>query len=356
MTTGVVGDELRVKARLTTDRISSGLDSHLIPIVGQVVRIIKDISGMAERMSVNDLAETINSEPTTMGRIVSIAGTVGYNSSGAEIKSIHHAISLIGFERVRTLAISILLFEHAQSEHTAKANRELAGCAFVSGLVAAEMARRVMFLDPEFVFICGALRGYGRILAATFMPREYALATASGSEGNPDESFKSVFGLGPLELGRQVLGRMQLPKLILNSFIGLPPSARKRSVANPTVSLIAAADFGWRTAELLQSPGLTSDNFDVRIEELSREYDPAFFVSGTDARALLERIVGVLKAFRFRANAYVGSVALFRHLEYLASEHRLSPHSEAAFRPVIAAPAARLHSAPQTETIGEFEI
>jgi HD-like signal output (HDOD) protein len=356
MTTAVVSDEPRAKAKLTIDRISSGLDNHLIPVVGQVVRIIKDISGRADRMSVNDLAETISSEPTTMGRIISIAGSVGYNSTGAEIKSVHHAISLIGFDRVRSLAISILLFEHSQSDRTTRANRELAGGAFVSGLIAAEMGQRVMLIDPELAFICGALRGYGRILAATFLPKEYAESLEPGWQDRPDESFKSVFGVAPLELGRQVMARLQLPKFILNSFVTLPASARKRSASNATVSLIAAADFGWRTAELLQHPGLTCDNFDIRLEEMSREYDPAFLVSREGARELLHRIVAVLDAFRFRANSYVGSVVLFRRLEQLASEQRLAPQPETVFRPVISAAVARPRTAAEEGTIGEFEI
>jgi HD-like signal output (HDOD) protein len=107
-------------------RVSAGLESCQAPMIGQILRIIKDISGRADSMSVNDLVEFISSEPTTMGKVVSIASSMGYNSSGVEISSIHHAVSFIGFDRVRTLAISILLLEGVQSEFTAEANRELA--------------------------------------------------------------------------------------------------------------------------------------------------------------------------------------------------------------------------------------
>jgi hypothetical protein len=348
-------DELREKAKVTLARVHAGLDSRVVPMVGQVVRIIRDISGKADRMSVNDLAESINSEPTTMGRIVSMAGSVGFNSHGAEIKSIHHAISLIGFDRVRSLAISILLFEHAQSDHTAAANRELAGAAFVGGLVSSEMARRLMMVDPELAFICGALRGYGRMLAATFMPVEYARAAQAAVPENPDAAFKAVFGLAPLDLARQLLGGMQMPRPITNTFVSLSTLTRRKAAGNATTALIAAAEFGLRTAELLQSPGLTVDGFEIRMEHLSREYDAPFLLTRSGARDLLQHLVDVLECFRFRAGSYVGSVQLFRRMERLITERPLPAASD--FRPVApAVPAPLAPPPPAKPEVGEFDI
>ena len=175
-------DEAKEKGKLTYSQICAGMESRQVPMVSQILRIINDISGRAESLSVNDLAEFIGSEPTTLGRIISIASSVGYNSSGMEITSVHHAISVIGFDRIRTLAVSILLFESAQSEGMAATNRELAGEALVSGLMAAEVCRRGVSADPEVAFICGVMREYGRMLAATFLPKEYAEAMRLGSQ------------------------------------------------------------------------------------------------------------------------------------------------------------------------------
>jgi HD-like signal output (HDOD) protein len=351
----VENDEVRARAKLTVGHIHAGLESQSMPVVSQVIRIIRDISGKAERMSVNDLVEFISGEPTTMGRIVTIAGSVGYNSNGIEISSLHHAVSLIGFDRVRTLAISILLLEGTQSAFATEVNRELAGSAFVSGLVAAELGRRLLPLDPELCFICGALRGYGRILAATYMPKEYAEAVQLSARQGPDEAFKTVFGLSPLELGRQLLAGMQLPKLILGSFVNLSPQIRRQAADRPTTALIAATELGLRVAELLQTPGLTSHSYEFRIELLSRDYDSAFFISRSASRELLHHIVAVLESFRSRAGSYVGSVALFRKLRYLASEHHI-PAPAAAFDPAPPSVVPRVIHALAEKDPGYFEI
>ena len=337
MTVAAPTDSAVALAQLTVGRVSAGMDAHRVPMVGQILRIIRDLSGKSERLSVGDLVEFINGEPTIIGRIVTIASSVGYNAGGIEINSIHHAISLIGFDRVRTLAISILLLEGAHSESAAEANRELAGVSLISGLVAAEMCRRGVASDPELAFICGALRNYGRMLAATFLPEEYSGTVPSGRPG-AEASFSAVFGLSSLELGRQVMAGLLLPKSILNTLVLLSPQDRRNCSSTATSALTGAADFGLRVAELLQSPEVNHDNFERRIEALSREYDVDFYLARPEARALVHELVGVLECFRYRAGSYVGSVAMFRRLESLAAEHVLPTPVETPVRAVVPRP------------------
>jgi HD-like signal output (HDOD) protein len=283
-------------------------------MISQILRIIKDLSSKPESLSVNDLVDFISSEPSTMGRVVSIANTLGFNTHGVEIVSIHHAVSLIGFNRVRTLAISVLLLEGTQSKFTAEANRDLAGAALVSGLVAAEVCRMGVGADPELAFICGALRGYGRMLAATFLPAEYAEAAKIAGREGYERSFEMIFGLSALELGREVLLEMKVPSPILHSFEKASRSARANEAANSAATVVSVADFGLRTAELLQAPDLTNANFESRLAALSVLYDFPFKLLRSDVVQLLQHIVGVLDCFRYQAGTYIGSVLIFRRI------------------------------------------
>ncbi len=352
VTANAATDSTATLAQQTVGRINAGMDENRVPMVGQILRIIRDISGKSERMSVGDLVEFINGDPTIMGRIVSIASSVGYNTRGVEINSIHHAISLIGFDQVRTLAISLLLLEGAHSESVAKSNRELAGMSLISGLVAAEICRRRGGSDPDLAFICGALRNYGRMLAATFLPEEYATVLTSDQPGAV-ESFQSVFGLTPIELGRDIMTSRLLPKSILNTLVGLSAMDRRHCCTTATGVLTGVADFGVRFAELLQTQDLNRGNFERRIEGLSREYDVDFYLTRPEARELLNSLVGVLTCFRFRAGSYVGTVALFRRLENLAAERVLSAAVELEARPVVPKPVL---VAPPVETADGYEI
>jgi HD-like signal output (HDOD) protein len=312
------------------------MDSQLVPMIGQILRIIRDISGKSDRMSVGDLEEFINGEPTVMGRILVIAGSIGYNATGLEITSLHQAISLVGFERVRTLAISILLLESAHSEAATKINRELAGTSLIGGLVASEMCRRGVSSEAELAFICGALRNYGRMLAATFLPKEYGGMSASSGKGraSQDELFASIFGLTSLELGQRIMTNLQLPKPILNTMVQLSPLDRRHCSGTATSALSGAADFGVRFAELLQIAELDHYTFEHRAESLSREYDVDFHLTRDDVRDLLHYLLSVLEGFRYRAGAYVGTVAMFRRLERLAGGRVLTPALGAEIEPM----------------------
>jgi hypothetical protein len=337
-------------AQLTVGRINSGMDAKRLPMVGQILRIIGDISGNSERMSVGDLVEFINAEPTIVGRIVTIASSVSYNAGNIEINSIHHAVSLIGFDQVRTLAVSILLLEGAHSQGVAETNRDLAAASLISGLAAAEICRRRAASDPDLAFICGALRNYGRMLAATFIPDEYATILPSGRPG-AEESFRSVFGLTPLELGREVMTGRLLPKSILNTLVGQYPLDRRHCCVTATGTLTGAADFGQRFAELVQGADLSCGNFERQIEGLSREYDDDFRLSRPDVRELVEQLVSVLACFRCRAGSYAGSVSMFRRLESLTAERVLPVAVEMAARPVVPRPPAPLVESAETYEI-----
>jgi HD-like signal output (HDOD) protein len=315
-------EELKEKAQVTVGQVFSGLQTRQAPIVGRIVRIIRDASGQADRMSVGDLVEFVSGEPTTTSRIIAIAATLGYNSGGMEISTIHQAVSLIGFERVRTLAISILLIQDAQSTGVADINRELAGLSLVSGLMASEMAQKFPLLDPDLAFVCGALRNYGRMLAATFLPNEYAQTIRNGQAGR-DEDFKQQFGLSPLDLGRSILMGLNLPRNILNSLVVASEQALRRGSNNPTIALIAVADFSLRLSELIQDPELTLADFDSRREMLNSRFDGLLHLSREAAKDLLNAVSIKLEAFTSGGGFAIRSIALFRRLDCLALEREL---------------------------------
>jgi len=328
---------LTEQGREVVRRVCREIATTLVPMISQLLRVIKDLSNKPESMSVNDLVEFISSEPTTMGRVISIANTLGFNTRGVEIVSIHHAVSIIGFNRVRTLAISFLLLEGAQSKYTVEANRELAGAALISGLVASEMCRLGVPADADLAFICGALRGYGRMLAATFLPAEYSQAVNLSAREGFDRSFELIFGLSSLDLGREVLLEMKVPSAIMKTFEKISPHSR-HDPTNPTGSLLATADFGLRTAELLQAPDLTSDNFEPRLVALSCGYDFPIKLERPDARQLLHHIVAVLECFRYQAGSYLNTVVIFKRVHCLAAESPLPPPYGMQFK---AAPAPK---------------
>src|SRR5260221_5639515 len=334
------------KAAQTLNRVREGMESHQqLPLVSQLVRLIKEISGEAEKMSIHDLVAAISAEPTTLARVMSAASTMVYNPGGDEIASVHAAVVAIGFEQVRRLAISILLLETAQSEFSAEANRELAGTALLSGLVADELARGSVPVDPDLAFICAVLRSYGRMLVATFMPEQYAALVSQNSEYEGDESFRSMFGLLPVDLGHEILASQQLPPNVLDSLVHPDEQTRKESVQSRSSALVLAAEFSLRFSETLQTPDLTNENFLSRLEELGREYGTAFALVEPELKDLLSRVNVRLSTFNAQAGHSIDSVVAFRRLYCLANSRPIPPVFKAKGKTSRPAPVSANHSA-----------
>ena len=111
-------ESLAAKADRTLACVRQGIESGQVPMVSELIRIIREISAKADTLSIGELAEYIDREPSTMARIVAIANSLGYNPAGVQMTSVHQAIVAVGFERLRNLAISLLLLDQAQSPFT----------------------------------------------------------------------------------------------------------------------------------------------------------------------------------------------------------------------------------------------
>lgn len=330
--------ESKERAGATLAKVKAGVESGRAPLITQIVQVVRDLSGKADKMSVNDLAETISRDSTTMTRIISIAGSLGYNPNGNEITSIHQAIGQIGFERIRVLAVSLLLLGTSEQKNTSDANREIGGLALSSGLFAAEMCRRGVPVNPDLAFLCSALRSYGRMLMATFMSEDYSRAIEMAKHGTSDMAFQATFGLSPLDLGRELLASMSLPPIILNSLKLLSPEIAKQVEASPSATLISVAEFGLRVAEAISAPDLSADNFNSRIESIGEEYGDSFKLTKESVKTLVQNVSIEVESFTARAGASRDSVVILQRIDALAEGRPLPPPF--IFKPAAPKPAA----------------
>lgn len=321
----IQGESRTTLAASTLARIKAGIDEGQTPVISQVVQLIREMSEKAEDMSVQDLASIVSQDPTTMNRILSISATMGYNPTGAEITSILQAISLIGFERIRNLAISVLLLQNVEQQNNLETNRELAGLSLTSGLIASELCAKSRAAEPDLAFLCGALRSYGRMLMSTFMADEFAQACDAITSGTTsDEAYRQRFGLTPLDLGKALLTGMQLPPMILKTMQEIPDATRARLAESPTGSLMLAAELGLKLADALASQPLEPETFAKRLSEITQGYPDAFKLTSKDIGEIFIEASSKMNTFRRTGREATGRVILFERLECLA-EGRMPP-------------------------------
>jgi len=287
MDSGAEHDSL---AKRTVQRIQSALEKGQIVGMPEVVRLIQELSTKAFSITTNGLAEIIEQDVAVTAKVIASANTMGYNPSGMPVNTVSQSIQIIGFERVRNLAMSMLLAENASQPFTAPEQREVASFALSSGLFAQSLMED-RDGDPEHAFVCASLCSYGRLLITTFMIDEYRRAIDLALDKGEDAAFREVFGLTPLELSFTLLQNAHLPRNILRTIQKLPTSLINASVLRPDDEMIVLSDFSVRVCELAMDVSLDAGRFKTQAGELSRLYGASFMmdeakIQGAFAKAL----------------------------------------------------------------------
>jgi HD-like signal output (HDOD) protein len=264
--------EQAARATQTIGRVQEALRQGETAAITQVIELIETITAQSETISVAALSEVIARDLTTMFKVIRMANTLAFNPEGSPVTTISQAIQVVGFEKIRTLAVSLLLLENAERGANSEESRGVAAVALASGLVAQTLASRVPACDSEQAFVCAALRSYGKLLLTTFMLNEYRQAEARSEQVSVEIAYREVFGLTPEELGLQLLTQVQLPVAILDRLRseGLPPSRQQEVGPNEAVTL--TSELGMRICELIASPSTDATNLESQVINLARKY------------------------------------------------------------------------------------
>lgn len=286
-------------ANQTLQRVREALEKGEVAGVPEVIRLIQELSAKAFSITIKELADLISRDVAVTAKVISAANTVGYNPWAIPISTVSQAIQVIGFERVRNLAISLLLAENAERTHSEE-QREAAAMALQSGFLAQELANLTdQAMNAEQAFICASLRNYGKLIMTTFLLDDYRRARGLEAEMGIDAAFREVFGLTPLELGLSLLTSRNLPEAILSALQDVP-SERVDSVAKATnhFSYLALADFSVRLTELAVDPKLNVVEFERASTDLARRYHKWIPVPSLQIDEILERTEGMLNNLR----------------------------------------------------------
>ena len=262
-------------AARTLDRASAALRDGACASLPEVVKLLGALSADTVEVGVSEMADLIQQDPTILAKVISVANTLYYNPTCTPVSTVTQAIHVIGYTRIRTLAMSLMLAEHASRSRNPEEQREAAAMALTAGCIAQSVAEGRMFLDAEQAFICACLRNFGRIVMTTYMAEDYreAKALSHSHDGHDDDAFRSVFGLTPLELGRELLKSANLPEALLNAVRELPQDKLAILDKTPETQMMVIADYAARFASLTLDGTLTAEEFQTQARALASRYE-----------------------------------------------------------------------------------
>ncbi len=173
---------------------------------------------------VDAAAKLIQAEPLLAARVIAIANSVVYNRSGREITDIRTAITRLGFQTVRSLAMVLVTRQMAGNalsrEQQDMADQLWEHTAHVASL-AQVIARRVTHQDPEAAMFAGIIHEVGGF---------FLISCAHEFPTLLENDFSEWIEYGEVEIGRAVLKVLAVPKSIetaieiyWDGFLTMPP-------------------------------------------------------------------------------------------------------------------------------------
>lgn len=238
----------------------------------EIVQLVHTLSQKSMDISVYELAELVKKDAGVLAKTLMVANGFGYNPNGIRVESAMEAIQVIGFERVRTLAMSLLLVEQTNRGRSPDEQREAAAHALCSGFIAQSVAQAQGTVPSEHAYVCGALRHFGRIVMTSFMTEEYRRARGLTDVLPEDTAFREIFGLTPLELGHELLRAEQLPEEILSALRECDPESIAASSVTPEQRMLVTADFSMQLCELIFKAGIDASTFAAQAATLAGRF------------------------------------------------------------------------------------
>jgi eukaryotic-like serine/threonine-protein kinase len=197
------------------------------PAMAKTVGLISSLTS-SEATSSGSLADTILQDYGLTQKVLRLVNTVAF-AQYDEVTTITRAVLLMGFERIRSVATSLILFEHLQKQARTGPLVDALNMSFYSAILGRNIADNSGVADTEEAFICALFHRLGRLLVAFYLPEDYE-AIRSVEENQQDAKAREVLGLTFQEMGMAVAAELGLPEKLSDSMIRVPGSDSRRTL------------------------------------------------------------------------------------------------------------------------------
>jgi len=226
------------------------------PALSESVGAINRITA-SENQNLSELSNTILKDFSLTNKILRMVNSVHYRQAGGgSISTVSRAVVVLGLDAVRSIAITVMLFEHLQNKDNADQLKEEFLRANLAGVLAKDIGGKSTARgDVEQAFICSMFHNLGRLLSQYYFPEESAEIRRLAQQKNcaDDVAALQVLGLSFEDLGVGIAQSWGFPRLIVNSMRKLPVGSIRRptnaedrlrvlaALSNELCSLVAAA-------------------------------------------------------------------------------------------------------------------
>jgi HD-like signal output (HDOD) protein len=237
-----------------------------------------------EGATLNLLTNIILKNISLTTRVLRVANSIHYNPRGRPILSVSRAVTLMGWDAIKNLAASVLVFEHFRNQSDKL--KEMVLLMMLTANHARQIAIRSGLRGVEEAYLCGLFRNLGELVVACYLPDEYARILEETRRNHREaEACEQTLKFRYEDLGKAMARQWNLPETVASCMDNpdtlLPRSdlERLRIISSFSHALSAAV---YQENRLECEGALTA---------LLKRYGPSLPVKQSEIPAILESAV-----------------------------------------------------------------
>lgn len=212
------------------------------PALSDSVSAINKLTSSSKE-SIHRLSNTILKDYGLTNKILRLVNSVYYRQSGGgTISTVSRAVIVLGFDALRNIAITVLLFEHMRDKGNARELKEAFLRANLAGCLARDASKQFMAREAEEAYVCALFHSLGQLLAQFYFPEEVVEIRKVILQRNCKEELAAtqILGLSFSELGIGIARHWGFPPTLINSLRPLPEGPIKKPATHDEALRVVA--------------------------------------------------------------------------------------------------------------------
>src|SRR5688572_4031087 len=278
-----------------------------LPTLSTVAVRVLQATG-SDDSSLKEVVKLIESDVSLTTRLLQLVHRADVGVRG-DVSSVERAVSLLGFEAVRSAVLAVSVFQAFASAEPSAAGakpgpfsrdefwKHAIAVACCAELLAEELVRtwgKDGGIDPNEAFVCGLLHDLGKVALDATLPKSFGKVVEAVDllRGNIADVERTVIGLDHMVVGKRLAERWQLPGNVRDCIWlhGQVPQALPATVKKPRlVNLISLADliareqhlgysgnytFTTGRQSLIEAVGVTPEQVTAVMQKLVEQIEP----------------------------------------------------------------------------------
>lgn len=194
------------------------------PALADSIRAINELQSNSEK-DAEKLAAVIVNDFALTNKILKVVNSAYYGRFAGKISTVSRAIVVLGVDSVRSMAASLIFFEHMSNKAVARKLKKLMASSLFRAVFAEEMAATSGLQGVEETFLCAMFYQLGTALVAYYLPEEdQEIERMLAKEGMTEtEVCMQVMGVTYEDVGAFVAQQWNFPEVIVSSMERVEP-------------------------------------------------------------------------------------------------------------------------------------